>query len=117
VPNVMKFWECKAPENLCATLGLLQDPLPLPLPLHKIIFISNLAQYIVISKYVKIWNRNFMFVRPRVVKFSPYHSKRIKRNKTEYILKHVRNLRFSHTKRVNGNQLGISNVLYQKSLM
>jgi hypothetical protein len=33
----------------------------------KIIFIPNLAQYMVISKYIKIWNRNFMLVRRRVV--------------------------------------------------
>jgi hypothetical protein len=33
----------------------------------KIIFIPNLAQYMVISKYIRIWNRNFMFVSCRVV--------------------------------------------------
>jgi hypothetical protein len=35
--------------------------------LRKLFSIPNLAQYMVISKYIKIWNRNFMCVRRRVV--------------------------------------------------
>jgi len=50
---------------------------------YKILFIPHLAKYIVISRYIKIWNRNFIFVRRRVVSSILNVSyQRIQRNKT-----------------------------------
>ena len=58
---------------------------------HEIIFIPHLTQYIVINKYIKIWSRNFIFVRRRVVSsILAVSYQKIQRNEPEYILKHIK---------------------------
>ena len=118
-PTIINFVEPKECNTFTVNyLISILRPRCVCISVHKIIFIPNFAQYIGIGKYIKTWNRMFIFVRRRVVSsILTVSYQRIWRNRTEYILKHISNQRCSHSKRVNGDQFGISNMWFSKSLL
>jgi len=77
----------------------------------RIVFIPILAQYKVISRYINIWNRNFMFARHNIV--SSILTVSYQKNTVELDLRNFEAYkiqRYLHINRVNYDQLRISNV-------